>query len=172
MNEQVMRPALVYKRLIGYAIPHWPIFLASVLAMALYALSEAGFAYMVKPLLNDGFVNRDPETIKTLPLIIVGIFLARGLAGFVSSYGMTWIGRQVIKLLRRDIFAHYLVLPTAYFDTSSAGHLLSRLTYNVEQVARAEIRVDHLGLLVNELCDKLKQPREQVCIHGLVRVKV
>ena len=117
------------------------IFLASVLAMALYALSEAGFAYMVKPLLNDGFVNRDPETIKTLPLIIVGIFLARGLAGFVSSYGMTWIGRQVIKLLRRDIFAHYLVLPTAYFDTSSAGHLLSRLTYNVEQVAEATTNV-------------------------------
>jgi subfamily B ATP-binding cassette protein MsbA len=136
-----MRPALVYKRLVAYAIPYWPTFLASVLAMAVYALSEAGFAYMVKPLLNDGFVNRDPETIKTLPLIIVVIFLARGVAGFVSSYGMTWIGRQVIKLLRMDIFRHYLVLPTAYFDTSSAGHLLSRLTYNVEQVAEATTNV-------------------------------
>jgi len=141
VNEQVMRPALVYKRLVAYAIPYWPTFLASVLAMAVYALSEAGFAYMVKPLLNDGFVNRDPETIKTLPLIIVVIFLARGMAGFVSSYGMTWIGRQVIKLLRADIFRHYLVLPTAYFDTSSAGHLLSRLTYNVEQVAEATTNV-------------------------------
>jgi subfamily B ATP-binding cassette protein MsbA len=141
VNKQVMRPGLVYKRLFSYATPYWPMFVAATIAMAIYALSEAGFAYMVKPLLNDGFVNRDPETIRTLPIIIVGIFLARGFAGFVSSYGLTWIGRQVIKHLRRDVFGHYLVLPTAFFDTSSAGHLLSRLTYNVEQVAEATTNV-------------------------------
>jgi subfamily B ATP-binding cassette protein MsbA len=141
VNQQVMRPGVVYRRLFSYATPYWGVFLAASVAMAIYALSEAGFAYMVKPLLNEGFVNRDPETIKILPLIIVGIFLARGLAGFVSSYGLTWIGRQVIKQLRRDVFGQYLVLPTAYFDSSSAGHLLSRLTYNVEQVAEATTNV-------------------------------
>ena len=75
---------MVYKRLLDYAMPYWGVFLASTVAMGVLALSEAGFAYMVKPLLNEGFVNRDPETIKMLPLNIVVIFLARGFAGFVS----------------------------------------------------------------------------------------
>ncbi len=141
MSEQAMRPGMVYKRLLAYAMPHWGMFLAATVAMAVLALSEASFAYMVKPLLNDGFVNRDAETIKMLPLIIVVIFLARGFAGFVSSYGLTWIGRQVIKCLRRDVFTHYLLLPTSFYDGSSSGHLLSRLTYNVEQVAEATTNV-------------------------------
>lgn len=141
MSEQAMRPAMVYRRLVAYAIPHWAMFLGATLAMGVLALSEAGFAYMVKPLLNEGFVNRDPETIKMLPYAIVVIFLARGFAGFFSSYGLTWIGRQVIKDLRRDVFSHYLVLPTAFYDSSSSGHLLSRLTYNVEQVAEATTNV-------------------------------
>jgi len=148
MGEQAMLPALVYRRLLAYARPYMAQFVAAVMAMGVYALSEAAFAYMVKPLLNEGFVERDQTVIAFLPLIIVTIFISRGLAGFVSSYGLTWIGRRVIKRMREDVFNHYLRLPNTFYDRSSAGHLLSRLTYNIEQVAEATTNV--LTVLVRD----------------------
>lgn len=153
MSEQAMLPSLVYRRLLEYARPYWPQFAAAVAAMGVYALTEAGFAYMVKPLLNEGFVARDQRVIQLLPLVIVVIFVTRGLAGFVSTYGLTWVGRRVIKSMRRDVFNHYLRLPSAYYDQSSAGHLLSRLTYNVEQVAEATTNV--LTVLVKDVLSVL-----------------
>jgi len=148
MGEQAMLPGLVYRRLLAYARPYMAQFAAAVLAMGVYALSEAAFAYMVKPLLNEGFVERDQTVIKFLPLIIVAIFISRGIAGFVSTYGLTWIGRRVIKSMREDVFNHYLRLPNTFYDKSSAGHLLSRLTYNIEQVAEATTNV--LTVLVRD----------------------
>jgi len=108
-----------------------------VLAMALEALSQAALAYLIRPMLDDGFVARDPATLKTLPLAILAIFLFRGLGAFGAAYGLVWIGRRVVKALRRDLFDQYLYLPAGFYDRSSAGHLLAKLTYNVEQVAEA-----------------------------------
>jgi ATP-binding cassette, subfamily B, bacterial MsbA len=59
----------------------------------------------------------------------------------VSVYSMSWVGRQVIKRMRREVFAKFLVLPTRFYDTNSSGALLSRLTFNIEQVAQAASQV-------------------------------
>jgi subfamily B ATP-binding cassette protein MsbA len=127
----------VYRRLLGYARPHLGVFVFAIVAMALEALSQAGLAYLIKPMLDKGFVARDAATLKLLPLAILGVFLLRGLAAFGSSYSLTWIGRRVVKALRGDLFERYLYLPASFYDRNSAGHLLSKLTYNVEQVADA-----------------------------------
>ena len=133
--------AAVYRRLLGYSFQHWPMFLAAIVGMVLYAAIQTSFAAMIKPLLDQGFVNRDPDFIRILPALIFAIFVVRGAASFMESYCMEWVGRRVVKTMRGELFAKFLELPTRFYDETSSGVLLSKLTYNTEQVAQAATRV-------------------------------
>jgi subfamily B ATP-binding cassette protein MsbA len=123
--------------LLGYAVPYWQVFVLAVLAMIGFAATDTGFAALMKPMLDGNFIQRDPEAIRFVPLALIGLFVVRGLTGFVSRYGMSWIGRRVIQRLRQDLFHRLLRLPARYFDRTPSGRILSRLTFDVEQVAEA-----------------------------------
>ncbi|CAN5191494.1 lipid A export permease/ATP-binding protein MsbA [soil metagenome] len=140
-QDSGLRAGAVYRRLIGYAAPCWPAFLLAVLGMVLYAATETAFAWLIKPLLDQGFVQRDAQVIRWIPFAILVIFALRGIGSFLSDYYMNWVGRSVIKNLRRDVFGHFLALPTTYYDRSASGALLSKLTYNIEQVAQSTTTV-------------------------------
>lgn len=131
----------VYRRLLNYSAEYLPMFIAAMLAMAVYAASQTGFVYLTKLVTDQSFVARDMDFIRWVPLLILGIFLVRGIADYVAVYSMSWVGRQVIKRMRQEVFAKFLVLPTRFFDASSSGALLSRLTFNIEQVAQAASQV-------------------------------
>ncbi|KPK41046.1 MAG: lipid transporter ATP-binding/permease [Gammaproteobacteria bacterium SG8_47] len=128
---------VLYKRLLVFVVPHWQVLLAAMIAMSAFAATDAGFAALMKPMLDDGFTQKDPAAIRWVPLAIVGIFVLRAFTGFVSSYGMSWIARSVVKELRRRMFGQLLRLPVSYFDTHSSGRLLAKQLYDVEQVATA-----------------------------------
>ena len=127
----------VYKRLIGLALPHWRIFLLGILGMVANGLTDVAFAYMMKPLMDEGFLKPDPQLALFFSLAIIAIFFLRGLTGYVASYCISWVGRSVVAKIRVQMFNHMVTLPTAFYDHSSTGDLLSRLTYNTEQVAGA-----------------------------------
>jgi len=127
----------LYNRLLTYVKPHWNKFLAVIVAMVIYAGTETGLAALMKPLIDGSFVNQDSEIIKLIPLLLIGLFLIRGLANFVTTYGLGWIARNVIKNLRSEMFERLLVLPASFFDQSTSGQLMSKLLYDVEQVANA-----------------------------------
>ncbi|HEX4872936.1 MAG TPA: lipid A export permease/ATP-binding protein MsbA [Nevskiaceae bacterium] len=131
------RPLAVYRRLLGYALPHWLVLLAASLGMMAAAATEVGFMSLMKPLLDDSFVERDPEVIRWMPWAIVGLFIARGLSSFASRYGMAWVARRVVATLRQQLFDHLLALPVRFYDQAASGQLISRITYLVEQVAAA-----------------------------------
>ena len=126
-----------YLRLLAYARPHWPMFLLGVVGMVLYAAVDTGFAVLVKKFLDGAFVERDPRMLVYVPAGIIVLFLVRGIGDYLSVYAPGWVGRQVIKAIRGDVFARYLHLPVSYFDRNGVAQLLSRLTYNIELVAEA-----------------------------------
>jgi len=126
----------VYSRLLRYSMGHWRAFSLALVGMVIYAGTETGFAALIKPLLDESFVERDPRYIRMMPLVILAIFVVRGLASFLSDYCMATVGRRVVKTLRRQVFSKFLTLPTRYFDRNSSGVLLSKLTYDIEQVAQ------------------------------------
>jgi len=136
-----LTPAVVYRRLLAICRPYWKMFVIAALAMAGYAATDTGFAYLMNNLfqvLDPEGLSEEMQTIRRyLPVAIVGLFLARGLVAFASAYFLGWIGRNVIKVLRGRAFGKFLTLPTPYFDERSAGELLSKLTFDVEQVAEA-----------------------------------
>ncbi len=127
----------IYRRLLRYAKPYTGVFLIGVMGMVLFAATQSALAYLVKTFFKGAFVIRDPKIIWEIPLGVVVLFALRGIGDFVANYYPSWVGRQVVKGLRRDVFAHYLRLPTAYLDQQQSGHLLSKLTNNIEMVAGA-----------------------------------
>jgi subfamily B ATP-binding cassette protein MsbA len=137
VNPPPLTATQLYKRLLGYATPYWRVFSLAVLAMIGFAATDTGFAALMKPMLDGNFIARDPATIRFVPLALVGLFVLRGVTGFASRYGMSWIGRRVIQRLRQDLFHRLLHLPSQYFDRNPSGRLLSHLTFDVEQVAEA-----------------------------------
>ncbi|HEY1773448.1 MAG TPA: lipid A export permease/ATP-binding protein MsbA [Gammaproteobacteria bacterium] len=127
----------IYKRLMGYALPHWPRYLLAMIGMTIYAFTQAAFASLMKPLLDKGILLHDAEAIHRLPPEVIGLFLLRGLADFLAAYNISWVGRSIIKRMRQETFGQLLRLPSRYYDSISSGMLLSKITYNIEQIADA-----------------------------------
>jgi subfamily B ATP-binding cassette protein MsbA len=127
----------IYRRLLRYAKPYTGVFLIGVLGMILFAATNIALAFLIKQFVSGAFVKRDPRVLWEIPVGVVVLFTLRGIGDFVANYYPSWVGRQVIKGLRRDVFSHYLRLPTAYLDRQQSGHLLSKLTNNIELVAAA-----------------------------------
>ncbi|MGB6356516.1 MAG: lipid A export permease/ATP-binding protein MsbA [Steroidobacteraceae bacterium] len=128
---------LIYRRLLRYATPYLGVFLIGVLGSILFAATNVALAYLVKKFLNGAFIVKNPDVLWEVPIGVVVLFTLRGIGDYVQSYYPSWVGRQVIKGLRHDVFSHYLRLPTAYLDRQQSGHLLSKLTNNIELVATA-----------------------------------
>jgi subfamily B ATP-binding cassette protein MsbA len=92
---------------------------------------------MMQPLIDGSFVDRNEEVVRLMPFLLVALFVARGIAGFVNTYCLSWVGRRVVADLRQEMFEHLLRAPTRYYDNQGSGHLIAKLTYNVENVATA-----------------------------------
>jgi subfamily B ATP-binding cassette protein MsbA len=129
--------AQTYARLLAYSRPHLAAFSLGVLGMVLFAATDTALAWFIKYFLQDAFVKPNPRVQWLVPIGVLLLFFLRGGGDYLATYFPGMVGRRVIKAIRGDLFAQYLHLPTAYFDRSSAGPMLSRLTYNIEQVAEA-----------------------------------
>ncbi len=131
----------LYLRLLGYVKPYWRAFAASILGMVVAAATEPLLPALLKPMLDGTFVNKDETVIRLAPVIIVAIFLVRGLATFVSTYAINWVGNKVVMDLRDEMFAKLLSLPTRFYDDHATGNLISKLTFDVTQVTAAATTV-------------------------------
>jgi subfamily B ATP-binding cassette protein MsbA len=127
----------IYRRLLTYAWPHWRMFSIGVLGMLLFAATDGLLVLLVKEFLNEAFIGKNRAVIVWVPAGIVILFFMRSVGDYVSNYFPGWVGRQMIKSMRAELFAHYLRLPAAYYDRGSTSQMLSRLTYNIELVAEA-----------------------------------
>jgi len=126
-----------YKRLLSYVTQYWLVFLLAVVGMIVVALTETAFAAIMEPMLNGSFVKKDPDVIAWVPLGLIAIFVVRTIGSFISGYGMSWIGRNLIQTLRNEMFSKMLKLPDAYFDQNETGKTIAKFVYDTEQVANA-----------------------------------
>ncbi len=126
-----------YRALLSLAFEHKTYFAIAVVGMAIFAASDAAFAYLMKPLMDEGFIEGDKRTIQLIPFAIVGIFVVRMVAVFMRSYCMDYIGRNVINSLRKMMFEKLLTLTSEEYDQSSTAAIVTRFSYDVEQVAKS-----------------------------------
>jgi len=131
----------LYLRLLQYVRPYWRIFAASLLATAVLAATEPALAALLKPLLDGSFVDKDPTMIRLMPLLLLGVFALRGVSGFISAVALNWVANKVVMDLRGLMFDRLLNLPTRFYDNHPTGVVLSKVTYNVNQVTDAATKV-------------------------------
>ncbi|MEW6690549.1 MAG: lipid A export permease/ATP-binding protein MsbA [Pseudomonadota bacterium] len=129
----------LYARLLSYVRPYARVFGLAVLGMIATAATEPLFPALMKPLLDGGFAKGEGSAYApgVLAAAIVGIFLVRGVLGFLASYCLAWVSNRVMLDLRAEMFAKLVRFPTSYFDSSSSGVVLSRVAYDVLGVAAA-----------------------------------
>ncbi|NOI43687.1 lipid A ABC transporter ATP-binding protein/permease MsbA [Vibrio alginolyticus] len=109
----------------------------AVIALVINAISDTYMISLLKPLLDEGFGNAESDFLRTLPLIIFAMMFIRGISGFVSTYCLSWVSGNVVMQVRRMVFNHFMHMPVSYFDKEKTGNLLSRITYDSEQVSAA-----------------------------------
>lgn len=144
------RAFYLYRRLLKHIRPFWPVLLLGVIANIVYSGIDAGLTYMLRPFLDKGLITIDMDFVKKIPIILLLGISARGLVSSLGSYCMTWVARSVVNVLRQLVFAHIIRLPADYYDKATSGELLSKILYDVEQVA--QVSADALTDFVQNLC--------------------
>jgi subfamily B ATP-binding cassette protein MsbA len=127
----------LYSRLLGYVKPYWRMFGLSVIALIVAAATEPLLPALFKPLLDEGFVAKNKDFIRWIPILLLALFLVRGVASFVSTYFMAWVGSRLVMDLRTAMFEKLMMLPTRYFDQNPSGQLIAHLAFNVTQVTQS-----------------------------------
>ena len=127
----------LYFRLLKYVKPYWRAFSISLLGMIVVASTEPLVPALMKPMLDGTFVHKDQAMMRIVPAVIILIFLVRGIATFIGTYAINWVGNKLVMDLREEMFGKLLSLPTGYYDEHATGSLLSKLTYDVTQVTNA-----------------------------------
>ncbi|MFY0699815.1 MAG: lipid A export permease/ATP-binding protein MsbA [Bermanella sp.] len=123
----------LYKRLLGYVFQQKGLYLIAILGFCIYASTAPMLAHLMD-LIEQTYQNPTVEARTLLVLIILGIFALRGLGSFLGDFFLAKVGRTVVHKLRTALFNHYLILPNEFFDKHAKGHIISKITFDVEQV--------------------------------------
>ncbi len=138
----------LYLRLLRHVRPYWPQFATGILFMVLLALTEPAIPYLLKPLLDGTFVERDPEFLFWSPIVLMVLFLVRGICSLASQVAFAWVSGKLVIDLRELMFERILNLPTTYYDAHATGLIITKVTHNVTQVTAAATKV--LMILVRD----------------------
>ena len=130
-----------YKRLITHVVPHWKIFALSVVSMFLLASTEWVLPALLKPIIDSDFDLSAPDKLMLIPILLVCLFLFRGLLSYSATVALNWVAQRVIYDIRTKMFDVLIRLPVTYFDKRSSGVLISKFTFDVTQVADAATKV-------------------------------
>jgi subfamily B ATP-binding cassette protein MsbA len=129
----------VYRRLLGFARGYRGLLWFALLGMALEAAAGGAFTKLMQPLIDDTFVAGSRGPAYWMPLAIVGLFVVRGIAGYVADYNMARAGRGIARDMRVQVFGKYLRLPGLRFDSEPVTSMLVRLGTDSDHVAQAAI---------------------------------
>lgn len=127
----------LFRRLLGYAWRYWVGFAVAVLAMVVTAATETAFPALMKPLLDNGFQEAASFPIWWVPAAVLGIFIARGVSTFVSTYAMSWVSNNVLRDIRQQLFEKIISLPASSIDQKSAGGIISKVISDAQMVLEA-----------------------------------
>ena len=132
-------PWSVYRRLLGLVHPYRAVLFIAFIGLVLEGAAAGAFGVLTKPMVDETFVAKNQEFSLLLPLAIVGIFIVRGIAGYITDVYMARAGRGIARDMRINALGKYLRLPGLRFDAEPVPSMLVRLGSDSDQVAQAAI---------------------------------
>ena len=149
-----------YKQYLPYFKNYKLKFFYAVIGMILVASGTAGTAYVIEPLLDDIFINKDRDMLFIMPFIIVFLYTAKSMGGYVQTYYISYIGQDIVRIIRDKLLQHILKLDMNFFQKKHTGELISRITNDINRIQSA---------VSNQIADMI---REFLTIIGLISVAI
>ena len=125
------------RRFLRYLRPYKLPFFVAIIGMIGYSSVDTFVFAQLKPMIDESLGNNNHEYLRLAAYAIVPLFLLRGIFNFLGTYTLTWIGSRVVMRMRQQLFDKYIHLPVSFHDRHSVGNLISKVTYDTEQVAGA-----------------------------------
>lgn len=132
-NNSTSTDWALYKRLMGYVFQQKALYGIAMLGFCIYASTAPMLAHLMD-VIEQTYQNPTIEARTLLVAMVLGIFAFRGLGSFLGDYFLAKVGRTVVHKLRTALFNHYLILPNEFFDQHAKGHIISKITFDVEQI--------------------------------------
>jgi subfamily B ATP-binding cassette protein MsbA len=146
-------------RLLQYVKPYKSWLVISMVCMVIVASMAGAQAYLVKPLLDEIFFNKDGTMLKLVPLVIMGVFLVKGLFSYSYNYLLQKVGQSIIRDLRNLLYSHIQSLPLSFFQKKPTGELISRILSDVNLIQ---------GAVSNVLVGILKDTCQVIFLIGVI----
>jgi subfamily B ATP-binding cassette protein MsbA len=149
-----------YKQYLPYFKNYKLKFLFAVIGMILVASGTAGTAYIIEPLLDQVFINKDKGMLYIVPFIVVALYCAKGFGGYIQTYYISFIGQDIVRIVRDKLLNHILKLDIDFFQKKHSGELISRITNDINRIQNA---------VSNQVAGII---RESLTIVGLISVAI
>jgi len=135
-----------HRRLIGMVKDSWPILFMAMGCMLIMSAATSAAAYLIKPALDDVFINKDVRMLKLIPAAIIIVYFLRSIAMYGQDYLMSYVGQNIIRRLRNTLYNRIQDLPLSFFQKEKTGVLMSRVTNDVN-IIKAMVSVAVTGSL-------------------------
>ncbi|MCL4546907.1 MAG: ABC transporter ATP-binding protein/permease [Deltaproteobacteria bacterium] len=125
---------IILKKLLPYMRPYKNRLIMALISMSIVSLLTGILAYIVKPLINDIFVSKSFEELILIPLLVIAIFIAKGIFYYMESYYTGYVGQNIIKNIRNDVYKSIVNLPVTKLNKIPTGVFIARITYDVNLI--------------------------------------
>ena len=121
----------IYRRMLSYVRPYVPRLFLAMVFMILASSFQGAVAFLVKPALDDIFINKDATRLALIPFLVLAVYLLKGFFEFAQSYLMSGVGQRVIRDIRDHLYRHLQSLSLSFYMRHPTGVLMSRVTNDV-----------------------------------------
>ena len=122
------------KQYLPYLIGYKKHFSFALLGMIAVAVGTAGTAQLIKPILDDVFINKDMKMLTLMPFLLIAVFSLKGIGGYIQTYYTSYIGQDVVRKLRDKLVGHLTYLDIDFFRNIHTGEILSRVTNDISRI--------------------------------------
>ncbi len=112
-------------------------FFLAFVGILMVAGGTSGTAYIMKPLLDDIFINKNQQMLTILPIFVIGLYMSKGFGRFIQVYYISFIGQDIIRQVRDKLYKHLLYLDIVFFNKNHSGDLISKITNDINRIQQA-----------------------------------
>ena len=109
----------------------------AMLCMLVVGITTSSLAFLVKPALDEIFLNKNADMLKFLPILVIALYLIKGLCSYGQTVLMNFIGQRAVTDLRSELYNHIQKQPLSFFTVNPTGELMSRITNDVRMIQSA-----------------------------------
>lgn len=148
-----------FKQYLPYYKNYVQKFIFAFIGMVLVAVGSSGTAYVIQPLLDKIFIAKDAQMLQILPFVVVALYFAKGFGGFIQAYYISYIGQDIIRLVRDKLLHHILTLDMDFFQKKHGGELISRITNDINKIQSA---------VSNQIAEFIREILTIIALVGIV----